>query len=124
MRLLSSTKRPGRVRRRLAVLGALSLLAFCAQLMLAAPAAAVPYTGGLSPTIFDGLAHLNGDNEANGRDDSNNFYGDTDIIDGMLDCNAWVVDNDGAAGDGVITAADNCTLIGYDGTVDGVEITV
>src|SRR5215218_5207641 len=125
MRVLSSTKRPGTARRRLAVLGALSLLAFCAQLLLAAPAGAAPYTGGLSPTIFNGMADLNGDNQVTGRDDSNNFYGDTDIIDGMLDCNTWgATPNAGTAGDGVITAADNCTLIGYDGTVDGVTITV
>src|SRR5918994_5446135 len=125
MRVLSSTKRPGRIRRRLAVLGALSLLAFCAQLMLAAPAAAVPYSGGFSPTIFDGRADLNGDNQVTGRDDANAFYGDTHIIDGMLDCKNWgATPNQGDAGDGVITAADNCTLIGYDGTIDGITITV
>src|ERR687897_3071228 len=106
MRMIHWTTRRGRGRHRLALLGVLSLLAFCAQLALAAPAGAVPYSGGLSPTIFDGRADLNGDNEANGRDDSNNFYGDTDIIDGMLDCDAWASPNDGAAGDGVITAAD------------------
>jgi Ca2+-binding RTX toxin-like protein len=109
----------------LAVLGALSLLAFCAQLLLAAPAAAVPYSGGFSPTIFDGRADLNGDNQVTGRDDANAFYGDTHIIDGMLDCNNWgATPNQGDAGDGVITAADNCTLIGYDGTIDGITITV
>src|SRR5918994_3908230 len=114
------TTRRGRGGHRLALLGVLSLLAFCAQLALAAPAGAVPYSGGLSPTIFDGMADLNGDNEVTGRDDSNNFYGDTDIIDGMLDCDAWATPNDGAAGSGVIDTDDDCTLVGYDGTVDGV----
>jgi hypothetical protein len=108
----------------LAVLGALSLLAFCVQLLLAAPAAAAPYTGGLSPTVFNGMADLNGDNQVTGRDDANAFYGDTHIIDGMLDCNAWAGPNDGSAGDGAITAADDCTLIGFDGTADGVTIDV
>lgn len=32
--------------------------------------------------------------------------------------------NDGAAGDAAITAADDCTLVGYDGTADGVTIQV
>jgi hypothetical protein len=119
----------------MAILGALSLFAFCAQLVLAAPAAATPYTGGFSPTIFDGRADLNGDNEVTGRDDSNDFYGDTDIIDGALDCDAWGPgsanaggvageDNDGSAGDGTIDGADDCTLIGVDGTADGVTIQV
>jgi Ca2+-binding RTX toxin-like protein len=122
MKVQRSRKRPGR--HRLGVIGALALLAFCAQLLLAAPAGAVPYTGGLSPTIFDGRADLNGDNQVTGRDDSNNFYGDTDIIDGMLDCDAWATPNDGTAGSGVIDTDDDCTLIGYDGTADGVTIAV
>jgi hypothetical protein len=114
-----------RTTRRLAVLGALFVAAVCIQLLVAAPAGAAPYTGGFSPTIFDGLADLNGDNEASGRDDANDFYGDTDIIDGALDCDAWgVTPNAGTAGDGVINAGDDCTLIGYDGTADGVTITV
>jgi hypothetical protein len=73
--------------------------------------------------------------QVTGRDDSNEFYGDTDIIDGMLDCNAWgpgtgnlggiaAQNNDGSAGDGVIGVLDDCTLIGYDGTADGVTIAV
>jgi Ca2+-binding RTX toxin-like protein len=125
MRVLSSTKRPGRARRRLAVLGALSLLAFCAQLLLAAPAGAAPYTGGFSPTIVSGGADLNGNGVVNGRDDANAFYGDTHIIDGMLDCDAWGPQaNDGSPGDGVIGAADDCSLVGYDGTPDGVTIDV
>jgi hypothetical protein len=134
MGVIRSTTRPRTARGRVAVLGALFLLVFSAQLLLAGPAAAAPYSGGLSPTIFNGLADLNGDNQVTGRDDANDFYGDTDIIDGMLDCNAWGLgsgnggsaadDNDGSAGDGAITGADDCTLIGYDGTADGVTIAV
>ena len=84
----------------------------------------VPFTGGFSPTIYGFKADLNGDGVVTGRDDSNAFYGDTHIIDGMLDCDAWAADNDGAGGDNAITAADDCTLIGVDGTADGVEINV
>jgi Ca2+-binding RTX toxin-like protein len=120
-----STKRAGRHRRRLAVLGALSLLAFCIQLGLAAPAGAAPYTGGFSPTIVNGRADLNGDGVVTGRDDSNEFYGSTHIIDGMLDCDAWgPIANDGGAGDGVIDGADDCALVGFDGTLNGVTINV
>ena len=125
MRVLRLTKRPGKHRRRVAILGVLSLLAFCIQLVLAAPAGAAPYTGGFSPTIVSGGADLNGDGIVNGRDDSNNFFGDTDIIDGMLDCDAWgAVANDGGAGDGAITTADDCALVGFDGTLNGVTINV
>jgi len=100
-------------------------MAFCVQLFLAGPAAAAPYNGGFSPTVFNGGADLNGDNQVTGRDDSNDFYGDTDIIDGLLDCDAWLlVENAGTAGDGDITGADDCTLVGYDGTADGVTIAV
>jgi Ca2+-binding RTX toxin-like protein len=60
----------------------------------------------------------------NGRDDSNQFYGETSIIDGALDCDAWLDTNDGAEGSGVIDADDDCTLVGYDGTPNGVTITV
>jgi Ca2+-binding RTX toxin-like protein len=121
---LPFTLRPGTARRRLAVLGVLSLLAFCAQLVLAAPAAAAPFTGGFSPRIIANLADLNGDGLRNGRDDANAFYGDTHIIDGSLDCDAWAAANDGSVGDGVIDGADDCTLVGYDGTADGVTINV
>jgi Ca2+-binding RTX toxin-like protein len=128
MSVIRSTTRAGGVRRRLAVLGALSLTVFYMQLTLAGPASAAPYSGGLSPTVFGGRADLNGDNEVTGRDDSNAFYGDTAIIDGMLDCDAWGVgpgnENDGSAGDGVINGSDDCTLIGVDGTLDGVTIDV
>ena len=118
-----ATDRP-RGRNRPAILVLASLLTIYFQFVLAAPAGATPYTGGLSPTVFDGLADLNGDNEVTGRDDSNNFYGDTDIIDGALDCDSWIGANDGAAGDGVIDTDDDCTLVGFDGTVDGVTILV
>jgi Ca2+-binding RTX toxin-like protein len=110
--------------RRAALVGVLSLLVFCVQLVLAAPAGAVPLTGGFSPTIIGERADLNGDGVVNGRDDSNAFYGDTSIIDGMLDCENWTVPNDGDAGDGVIGTDDDCELIGYDGTADGVTIVV
>jgi Ca2+-binding RTX toxin-like protein len=109
--------------RGLTVLGVLLLMVFV-QLALAAPAAAVPLTGGFSPMIINGTADLNGDGVVTGRDDSNAFYGETSIIDGMLDCDAWTAPNDGGAGDLAITVDDDCTLIGYDGTADGVTIAV
>src|SRR5215218_2396777 len=117
------TRRPRTPHRGLTVLGVVFLM-ICVQLALAAPAAARPLTGGFSPTIINGAADLNGDGVVNGRDDSNAFYGDTSIIDGFLDCDNWTTDNDGTAGDGVIDVNDNCTLIGYDGTADGVTINV
>jgi Ca2+-binding RTX toxin-like protein len=122
--VIRSIFRSGTARRRVAVLGALSLIAFFAQLTLAGPAVAVPYTGGFSPTVIGQLADLNGDGVVTGRDDSNQFYGSTHIIDGGLDCNAWGATNAGTAGNGVIDAADDCTLIGVDGTADGVTIQV
>jgi Ca2+-binding RTX toxin-like protein len=121
---MRSTGRTGTARR-LTILGVFSLLAFCVQLMLAAPAGATNLTGGFSPTIVGGGADLNGDGVVNGRDDSDQFYGSTDIIDGMLDCDTWgPTANAGTAGSGVITSADNCSLVGYDGTPDGVTIEV
>jgi hypothetical protein len=88
-------------------------------------ASAVAFTGGLSPTIIAGGADLNGDGVVNGRDDSNEFFGDTSIIDGHLDCDTWgATKNAGTAGSGTITAADDCTLLGYDGTASGVTISV
>lgn len=114
----------GTIRRRWAVLSALSVLGFC-QLILVAPAAAGPLTGGFAPTIVSGGADLNGNRVVNGRDDANAFYGDTHIIDGKLDCNAWgPIANAGSAGDETITAADDCSLVGYDGTADGITIEV
>jgi Ca2+-binding RTX toxin-like protein len=104
--------------------GILALLV--AQLAAAAPAAAAtPFTGGFSPTIIGGSADVNGDGVSDGSDDANAFYGDTSIIDGKLDCDAWgPIENDGGQGDGVIGATDDCALVGYDGTADGVTIRV
>jgi hypothetical protein len=91
-------------------------------------ASAAVFTGGFSPKIFSGGADLNGDGVVTGRDDSQDFFGETDIIDGKLDCNAWGTaagdENDGTAGDLVINASDDCSLVAYDGTSDGVTITV
>ena len=115
----------GTIRRRWAVLSALSLVAFCVQLILAAPAAAGPLTGGFAPTIVSGGADLNGDRVVSGRDDANAFYGDTHIIDGKLDCDGWgPIANAGTPGDETIGAADDCSLVGYDGTADGITIEV
>jgi hypothetical protein len=111
-------------RRRAALVGVLSLFVLCVQLVLAAPAAAQPFTGAFSPMIIGERADLNGDGVVNGADDSNAFYGDTSIIDGMLDCNAWGSPNAGTEGNLAIAANDDCVLIGYDGTADGVEIIV
>jgi Ca2+-binding RTX toxin-like protein len=124
MGVIRTTVRRGTARRRIAVLGVFSLMAFYTQLTFAGPAAAAPFTGGLSPNIVSNLADLNGDGLANAADDSNAFYGDTAIIDGALDCDAWGSANDGAAGSGVIDGGDDCMLVGYDGTADGVTITV
>jgi Ca2+-binding RTX toxin-like protein len=124
MSAIRSTVHIGTARRRLAVFGVFVLMAFYAQLTFAGPAAAAPFSGGLSPTIIGGRADLNGDGVVNAADDSNAFYGDTAIIDGQLDCDAWATANDGAAGSGVIDVDDDCTLVGYDGTADGVTITV
>jgi Ca2+-binding RTX toxin-like protein len=120
-----STMRPRTAPRRLSVLGVFALMTFSAQFMLATPAGALSFTGGFSPTIVSQGADLNGDGVVDGADSSTAFYGDTDIIGGALDCDAWgATANDGAAGDGVIDGGDDCTLIGYDGTNNGVTITV
>src|SRR5919106_443381 len=89
-------KHPRTSHRGVIILGVLFLLVFV-QLALAAPAAAQAFTGGFSPTIINGEADLNGDGVVTGRDDSNAFYGDTSIIDGRLDCDAWAGPNDGAS---------------------------
>jgi Ca2+-binding RTX toxin-like protein len=97
----------------------------CAHLLVASPLAASPLTGGFSPTIVGGGADLNGNGVVSTDDDANAFYGDTSIINGMLDCDAWgFVANQGDAGSGVIDGADDCSLVGYDGTPDGVTIEV
>jgi hypothetical protein len=125
MGLIRTITLPGEARRRLAFFGAIVLALFYAQLTMATSAKAAPYTGLLSPTVINGFLDLNGDNEVTGADDSNAFYGDTAIIDGGIDCDAWgATPNDGSAGDGVIDGLDDCTLIAYDGSVDGVTITV
>jgi Ca2+-binding RTX toxin-like protein len=96
-----------------------------AQATLAVSVAAAPLTGGISPKTISGLADLNGDAVVSSVDDATAFYGDTSIIDGQLDCDAWgATANDGTQGDGTIDASDDCTLVGYDGTVDGVTIAV
>jgi Ca2+-binding RTX toxin-like protein len=95
------------------------------MLLPASPAVATPFTGGLSPTLVSGRADLNGDGVADGSDDANVFYGDTHIIDGMLDCDAWgAIANHGGPGDETIDGGDDCSLVGYDGTPDGVTIEV
>jgi hypothetical protein len=81
-------------------------------------------TGGFSPDIIGERADLNGDGVVDGADDSNEFYGETSIINGRLDCNAWGSPNAGTEGNGVIEADDDCVLIGYDGTADGLTIQV
>jgi hypothetical protein len=106
-----------------------ALVAFQAiGLVGAQTAAAAVFTGGFSPKIFSGGADLNGDGVVNGRDDSQDFFSDTDIIDGKLDCDTWGTaagdENDGTAGDLVINVSDDCKLVAYDGTSDGVTITV
>jgi Ca2+-binding RTX toxin-like protein len=117
--------RPAALPRRLTVVSVLLLTVFAVQLLMAAPASATPLTGGFSPTVINGGADLNGDGVVNGADDANAFYGDTHIIDGMLDCDAWgAIANDGSAGDSGINGADDCSLVGYDGTPDGVTIEV
>jgi Ca2+-binding RTX toxin-like protein len=125
MGVICLTSRPRTARGRVAVLGALFLMVFCAQLVLAATARAGPLTGGFSPTVINGGADLNGDGVVNGRDDANEFYGSTSIIDGKLDCDTWgAFANRGTAGSGTISGADDCSLVGYDGTPDGVTIDV
>jgi Ca2+-binding RTX toxin-like protein len=108
-------------------LAAGGVLAVVAALLgvTAGPAQAANFSGGFSPRIIAHRADLNGDFETNGRDDSNGFFGDTDIIDGYLDCNSWgSTQNAGTDGDHVIDAADDCQLVAYDGTADGVTINV
>ena len=124
MRLIHSTTPLGTAWRRVSVLGVF-LLASYLPFALPAPAGATSFSGGFSPTIVSGKADLNGDGAVTGRDDANAFYGDTHIIDGQLDCDAWgPIANAGTAGDGAIGAADDCSLVGYDGTPDGVTIDV
>jgi Ca2+-binding RTX toxin-like protein len=114
-----------RTAQRMLFIALVSLLALCIPLLLAGPAGAGPLTGGFSPTIVGQGADVNGNGIVNASDDANAFYGNTSIIDGKLDCDAWgTTANDGSAGSGTITAADNCSLVGYDGTPDGITIEV
>ena len=85
-------------------LALVAVMALCIPLLLAGPAGAGPLTGGFSPTIVGQGADVNGNGIVNTADDANAFYGDTSIIDGKLDCDAWgVVANDGEVGNGAIT---------------------
>ena len=107
-----------------ALVGVAVVLA-AAMLVTAAPASAAGYTGGLAPTALDGRLDVNGSGGVGGRDDSNGFYGQTDVIDGSIDCDGWgSTPNAGTAGDHVIDDADDCTLIGVDGSVEGATIVV
>jgi hypothetical protein len=94
MGVIRSIMRPGTAGRRVSIVGVFALMAFYAQFTLAAPAGALSFSGGFSPTIFSGGADLNGDGAADVIDDSTAFYGNTDIINGGLDCDAWVGDNE------------------------------
>jgi hypothetical protein len=117
--------RSGRnLRKRMA--GTLGVAVLLATFMAGMPtASAAAFSGGISPTIYSGGADLNGDGVVNGRDDSNMFFGDTSIIDGKLDCNAWgATKNAGTAGSLVIDSSDDCSLLAYDGTATGVTIAV
>ena len=122
MSAIRSTVQTGTARRRLAFFGVFVLMAFYAQLTFAGSASAAPFSGGVSPTISAGWPTSTVTVWSRAADDSNAFYGDTAIIDGKLDCDGWGIlpadVNDGTAGDGAITAADDCTLVGYDGTPD------
>jgi Ca2+-binding RTX toxin-like protein len=124
MGVIRSIMRPGTAGRRVSIVGVFALMAFYAQFTLATPAGAYSFSGGFSPTIFSGGADLNGDGAAGAADDSTAFYGNTDIINGLLDCDAWSTDNGGDAGSGVVDTGDDCTLVGYDGTANGVTIDV
>ena len=121
---MSVTRQGRRTRSRVAALAGLSVMALLTQLVLTSPASAAPYTGGFSPTIIGQKADLNGDSVVSGRDDANAFYGETHIIDGQLDCDAWASANAGTDGDDMITTDDDCTLVGVDGTLVGVTIQV
>jgi RTX calcium-binding nonapeptide repeat (4 copies)/IPT/TIG domain len=88
-------------------------------------AQAAPFTGTFAPTVVGGLADLNGSGTISSADSWVDFYDSTDIINGGLDCDSWgATVNDGSDGDGVIDFLDDCTLVGFDGTTDGVTINV
>lgn len=88
-------------------------------------AQAAPFTGTFAPTVVGGLADLNGSGTISSADSWVDFYDSTDIINGGLDCDNWgATVNDGSDGDGVIDFLDDCELLGYDGTSNGVTIIV
>lgn len=111
--------------RRARVGGLVAIALAAAGLVVSQAAQATAFTGTFGPTIYNGLADVNGSGSVTGADDSNAFFGDTDIIDGGLDCNTWATTNDqDAPGDGVINGSDDCTLLAFDGTSDGATIEV
>jgi hypothetical protein len=101
-----------------------SVSAIAVSIVPSVPASATGYTGGLSPLVLGGRLDMNGSGGIGGRDDSSGFYGQTDVIDGAIDCDAWNGPNAGLPGDGVIDASDDCVLVGVDGTVEGATIVV
>jgi hypothetical protein len=108
----------------LATVLALTTAAAVSLLASATPASADNFSGGLSPFALSGLADVNGDFVIDTADDSNAFFGDTSIINGKLDCDNWTGTNTGQAGDAAITTDDDCNLLAYDGTADGLPIPV
>jgi hypothetical protein len=107
-----------------AIVGAVTLVGGLALPLVGPVAAATGYSGQFGPVVINGELDLNGDNAVDATDDSGAFFGDTAIIDGRIDCDAWTGANDGAAGDGSITADDDCTLVAYDGSITGQVIDV
>jgi hypothetical protein len=94
-------------------------------LLIPTAALAAPLTGQVGPTIYGSKADLNGDKLINSGDTWIDFYGFTDVLNGGLDCDNWgATPNAGNDGDNVIDFQDDCILIGYDGSADGVTITV
>jgi len=112
-------------RRRVSVTTLAIVAALLGPLAVIAPAArAAAYTGGLAPAIVGGLLDMNGSGRVGGRDDSNGFYGNTHVIDGHIDCDAWARPNDGVVGDKTIDGRDDCLMVGVDGSIDGTRIVV
>jgi hypothetical protein len=93
-------------------------------LPLSGVAAVNGYSGQFGPVVINGQLDLNGDNVVDATDDSGAFFGGTAIINGRIDCNAWISANYGSAGDGVIGTNDDCTLVAYNGTAGGKVINV
>jgi hypothetical protein len=79
-----------------------------------ASAGALGGSGGgfFGPRIIDGGVDVNGDGEISITDDSTNFFGATDIVDGLLDCDNWgATINAGLGGDD--GTDDDCKLRGF-----------